>query len=186
MIKVIHDQFKTCSSYQLEITGTNIGVSSQNGLEIWYKMNKMDTFFQSTNPAFVTTLAESLTTHAACPSPHIWIGSRCYYVMNSLPVPWNDGNCLILTVEHDDGILAEFDARDVSMTTCNDIIIMNGLQRTAVFHKEFPSYSLFGYKRKLPVPCLSYDHEMSDKIRKDERKDELTDGQLAVLIFARL
>ena len=33
---------------------------------------------------------------------------------------------------------------------------MNGPQRTAVFRKEFLSYSSFGYQMNLSVPCLTW------------------------------
>ncbi len=58
---------------------------------------------------------------------------------------------------------------------------MNGPQRTAVFRKEFISYTLFGYKRNFSVPCLKL---LTLGVGQDT--DERTDRQLAVLSFARL
>ncbi len=70
-------------------------------------------------------------------------------------------------------------------------VVMNGPQRTAVFRKEFLSYSWFRYKRNLSDPCLIWCPGCRTRWeRTDERTDGLTDGrtdgELAVLSFARL
>ncbi len=64
--------------------------------------------------------------------------------------------------------------------------LMNSPQRTAVFREEFLSYSLFGYKRNIPVPCPTWLWPWDVWQDKEGWKDGPTDGQLADLIFGRL
>ncbi len=44
---------------------------------------------------------------------------------------------------------------------------MNGPQRTAVFRKEFLSYSFFGYERNIPLSSLTWSgiHAMTMRCR---------------------
>ena len=106
-----------------------------------------------------------------------WFWWSIQYCIQSIQTGWNietttlPGHQLTVVVSHAVALLR----------------IMNGPQRTAVFRKEFLSYRLFGYKRNIPVLCLTWSGSHYQRsYRKSNRKSWPEDITLAHTILLEI